>query len=532
MSQLAHKLAQITTNPGVYKYFDANGNLLYIGKAKNLKKRVSSYFTKKHQSPWTELLVQEIADVEVIEVKTELEALMLENSLVKSLRPKYNIQLKDDKTFPFLRISNDELPEFSIVRRVKNDRARYLGPYLSATYIRSMLKLLQSLYGVRTSSKFSYESRSNVPIEIGLGARNLDNISKYREHVESAIRFLSSPQPQMEREIKRTMHYAAQNQEFERAAILRDRLRALEQLRSSQSLFGTSTMNRDYLGIARVGKLVCVYLIFEREGKITDSTHFTFELPTSVDTAELTSAAITYLYIQGLPLPATIELPELPHDAQQLMKLLSEQHGRKVTLHVPQRGDLKERLQRAIDNAHYQIRLESHKKQRREHGLADLARILQLPKPPKRIEAFDISNLGATHIVGASIVFIDGQPAKKEYRKYTIHTPEGQDDFASMRELVYRRVSNKERSLPDLLLIDGGKGQLSAAVDAIRRAQVAVPLVSLAKREELLFLPNQSEPITLSHDSDALLLLMAMRDEVHRFVITFHRQKRSKRLTQ
>jgi excinuclease ABC subunit C len=523
-------LSHISHRPGVYQYYNKAGDLLYVGKAKDLCKRVTSYWQNRNQSPWTQILIEEVADIKVIEVTSELEALMLENSLIKSLKPKYNIKLKDDKTFPFIRVSDEPFPTFSITRQVKNDKARYLGPYFSATYIRSLLKLLQELYGVKTASVKSYESRSTVPKQIGLGSRNLHNKGDYRDQVSSAIKFLAYPQPQMEKIVQQAMQQASLAQRFEQAARLRDRLITLQQLRSSQSLFSPGGKNQDYLGIVQRGNLISVYILFEREGKITNHKDFLFDINGVLSEHELTGHVINYLYINGLPLPHALIVPYEPNDKELLSNMLTEQVGRKITLLVPQRGDTKHRLDMAIENASYQLKLEVMKKERRETGLTDLSNLLKLPKLARRVEAFDISNLGPTHIVGASIVFIDGKPVKKEYRKYKITTPTGQDDFASMRELVYRRISNTERPLPDLLLIDGGKGQLSSACDALKLAKISLPIIALAKKEELIYLPDQPEPLALSHASNSLLLLMAIRDEVHRFVISFHRQRRSKQM--
>lgn len=528
--ELKLKLKELSHEPGVYHYYNSAGDLLYIGKAKDLSKRVNSYFVSKNHSPWTQLLVSEIADIRVIEVTTELEAIMLENSLIKSLRPKYNIQLKDDKTFPFLRISNDPFPIFTVTRKLKNDHARYLGPYFSATYLRSMLQLMKSLYGIKTTNDQSYEARSSVPLELGIGARNLDNQSMYHEAVEAAIKFLATPQPAMEKIIKQKMDEAVRNEEFERAAILRDRLIPLQQLRQSQSLFGTEITERDYLGIAHVGQFISAYVLVERDSKIVDHHSFSFHCAAPLQLNELTELVISYLYFAGLTIPREIFVAVTPTEDSQLKKILSGRRGRKVAIASPHRGDKAKRLATATDNAEHQLKLEGLRKSRRQNGLTDLAHVLNLPHIPKRIEAFDISNLGATNIVGASVVFIDGQPAKGEYRKYKIHTPQGQNDFASMRELVFRRLYNRERQKPDLLVVDGGRGQLSAALDALAQLKMDTPTISLAKKEELIFLPNRSEPIALPHSSDALLLLMAIRDEVHRYVISFHRHRRSKQL--
>lgn len=529
-SQLQEKIRQLPNAAGVYQYYNAHGDLLYVGKAKNLAKRVASYWQKtRNLSPWTQLLVAEIADIKVIEVATELEALLLENSLIKSLRPKFNIQLRDDKTFPFIRVSNDAFPRFSITRKVTNDGSRYFGPFFSATYLRTMFKIIQELFGVKTAkSEHSYESRSSVPQEIGLGARNLDNKDVYDENVRRAITFLTAPQPAMEREIRAQMQEAANLQQFERAAILRDRLHTLQQLRTTQSLFSPTGQDRDYVGVSRIGKLVAVYILFERDGKVVNHQDFRFELSPELTDPELLHTLLEYLYVNGLALPQTIVVTTPPEEVNSLTEQLSEQRGKRVTILAPQRGEAAKRLRTAVENAEYQLKLELARKSRRDAALTDIQRLLNLPKSPRRIEAFDISNLGATNIVGASVVFIDGQPAKREYRKYKINTPKGQDDFASMRELVYRRITNRERPQPNLILIDGGKGQLSAAMDAQQLAGTSIPCIALAKKEEIIFIPGESAGLNLPNTSNALLLLTAIRNEVHRFVLTFHRQRRKK----
>lgn len=473
-------------------------------------------------------MVDEIVDLKTIEVTTETEALMLENSLIKSLRPKYNIMLRDDKTFPFVRVSREKFPCFTIVRKVKNDKARYFGPFITATYLRVLLQLAQNLYGVRLYSDQSYESRSSLPNQIGLGARNIDSEEDYAVNVENAIKFISAPQPEMERTLSAAMKEAAAHQQFEKAAIFRNRLQALQELRNNQSLFSASFKKRDYLGISTVGSSASAYILCEREGKITNSYHYLFSVPSIENPSELTEWIIRYLFVNALPVPNEIVTEHTPFEDTQLREDIKFSSGLAPKFVMPQRGEVKARLDRAQENAAYQLKLESMKKTRRTEALGSLAQILNLKNIPRRIEAFDISNLGATNIVGASIVFIDGQPAKNEYRKYKIETPQGQDDFASMRELVFRRLVNKDRDLPDLMLIDGGKGQLSAAQDAMKRAKVEVAMISLAKKEELIYLPNQSEPVVIKHDNPTLLLLTAIRDEVHRFVIRFHRDRRGR----
>jgi excinuclease ABC subunit C len=526
---LQQSLNQLPHTPGVYQYYDANGQLLYVGKAKDLAKRVQSYFTKPTFSPWTKLLLSEVTSVKVVEVSSELEAVLLENSFIKSLKPKYNIKLKDDKTYPFLRVSKEDFPVFTISRRAGHDKARYYGPYFSATYLHTMLKLLQELYGIKIANDASYENRSSVPKQIGLGARSLDNKEAYQANVIKAVKFITSPQSQIERLVKQAMVEASESERYEQAGILRDRLMSLFQLRESQSLFSPTGENRDYIGFAQSGKLLSIYILFERDGSIVNHKQLMFETPAELGISELYEFILTYLYVNNWVAPQEIVVEAQPADIEETTKLVREQSGRKVAIVVPQRGELKKRLETAIDNASYQLQLERLKTKRTRQGLLDLKQLLNLAQLPKRIEAFDISNLGATAIVGATIVFIDGKPDKNEYRKYNIIVPKGQDDFASMRELVFRRVSNAKRAVPDLLLIDGGKGQLSAALDALKLAQKSIPIISLAKKQELIFVPNQSDPIALAHDSDALLLLTAIRDEVHRYVIGFHRFKRNRK---
>jgi excinuclease ABC subunit C len=528
--KLIDTIAQLPSHPGVYQYFDRKGGLLYVGKANNLQKRVSSYFTRINDSPWTRLMIEEIDSIQVTEVKSELEALLLENSYIKTLRPKYNMKLKDDKTFPFLHVTDEKFPRFIITRQINATRGRYFGPYFSATYLRTLLKLVQMLYGVKTVTDHSYEARSTVPPQIGLGVQHLDNPDLYLEQVEAAIRFLTSAQPQIERKLKIEMEKASESREFEQAAILRDRLRSLIQLRQGQSLFTPQGKNSDYIGICNRGDMVSVYVLFERDGKIVNHKTFLFDVPVTFNMSELTIQVIDYIYIHGLSLPQEIIVETLPDEKLSLETLLSEEAGYKVRLTQPKRGEVYKRLITARDNAAYQLKIETFKDSRREQALSELKNILNLSQLPNRIEACDISNLGAQAIVGATVVFIDGKPDKSEYRKYKIASVTGQDDFASMRDLVFRRVSNKERPLPDLLLIDGGKGQLRAAHDALKLAGHKVPLVALAKREEELFILDQSEPIKLAHSSNALLLLMAMRDEVHRFGLQFHRKRRSRKL--
>lgn len=529
-NSLQEKLNLLPPKPGVYQYFNAEGKLLYVGKAKNIERRVKSYFARPSVSSWTNLMVVEIADIKTIEVATETEALMLENSLIKSLRPKYNIMLRDDKTFPFVRVSHEDFPMFTVVRKVKSDKAKYYGPFLTATYLRGLLQLTQNLYGIRLHAEKSYESRSSLPNEIGLGTRHLDNKVEYVKMVDEATRFIASPQPQMERTLKAAMEEASRSHHYEKAAIIHGRLNSLIELRNNQSMFSPSFRKLDYVGIATAGEVVSVFILCEREGKIVNQDNYMFQTPVT-DMAQITEWVIRFLYINALPVPNELVISSTTLKTDRaLCADIFKTSGLQVKFVTPQRGELKARLERAEGNAAYQLKLESVKKTRRESALASLTKLLDLKKIPKRIEAFDISNLGASNIVGATIVFIDGHPTKKEYRRYIVNNADGPDDFAAMRELVYRRLTNKDRPVPDLLLVDGGKGQLSAAKEAMQRAKISANIIALAKKEELIYQPDISQPIVIDHSDPVLLLLTAIRDEVHRFVINFHRHCRSKTL--
>jgi excinuclease ABC subunit C len=528
-NKLKTEIDSLPNCPGVYQFFDQNHQLLYVGKAKNLQKRIESYWLNSNHTPWIKTMAQEVEAIEIVEVRSEFEALLLENSYIKTLRPKYNIQLRDDKSFPYLQVTNEQFPRFVITRKVKRDGSNYFGPYFSATYLRTLLKLAQLLYGIRTTNERSYESRSSVPPQIGLGVRNSGDAEHYCQQVKQAIAFLTSPQPQVEKALRSEMDHAAEEAQFERAAILRDRLQLLVQMREEQSLFSPHGKNRDYVAVVERASLVSVSILLERDGKIVGHKNFLFQSSTIVSPSERLAEIIEFIYIQGITFPQEIAIEFLPTNHNNLLSFLRRESGHTIELIIPKRGQNMKRFQLARENAMFQLQVETQKLMHSREALRELQRILSLPVSPSRIEACDISNLGSHEIVGASIVFIDGKPMKHEYRKYKILSSLGQDDFASMRDLVFRRISNKERPLPDLLLIDGGKGQLSAAKDAMRLAGRSVPYIALAKREEEIFLPGRTEPLKLDPSSPALLLLMAARDEVHRYVVQFHRQRRGKR---
>ncbi len=529
---LSNALEHLPSRPGVYQFLDAHGRLLYVGKAKNLALRVRTYFRQSSPSPWVTRMTQDIARVEVVEVQSELEARLLENRLIKSLKPKYNLQLRDDKTFPFIRISADNIPIFTITRRVKNDGARYFGPYSSANHLKIILNILQIMYGIRTTGPRSYAARSQVPAQIGAPPDGADNPGDYRARVDQAVSFLNSPPPSVEKRLRTAMTSAAGSHNFELAAILRDRLMAFRSWRQPQNLFLPSGVDRDYIGIAHAGSVIAVFQFFERDGSTTAPRQFIFDDPRNISVSERLGAILEFLYSHPAIVPAEIVVPQLPKSVLEISRYLSHSRGKRVTIRVPLRGKWRAKADLAMENARYQLRLEAFGQRRRENGLTNLAELLGLPHPLHRIEAFDVSNLGSSEAVGASVAFIDGQPAKNEYRQYIIKSQSGQNDFAAMRDIVFRRIQNSRRVQPDLILVDGGKGQLSAAQDAFKLAGRHFPVVALAKKNEQLYLPNQSRPLIIPHDAPSLLLLTAIRDEVHRFGLSFHRRRRRKNFLQ
>ncbi len=558
---LAPKPTDIPTSPGSYQFYSADNEILYVGKAKNLRSRVASYFQNgpKHNMRIDQML--EIADrVEWIVVSNETESLLLEYSLIQQHKPRYNVRLKDDKSYPWLAITMGEKWPRAGLHRGKHKRGvKYFGPYTSAYTIRETLDVLTTIFPVRTCSPAKYadykrRGRGCLLYDIGkccapcIGAVEKE---QYDDYVHSLTAFLGGDNRDAAAQVQAQMELASRNQEFEKAAILRDRLELLQQIIERQEIYGSERENFDVLSFVSDNIEICVELFRVRRGRLLGSRRFILE-PQEISPDEtLIDQVLIRLYEGQLPevIPSTVFVSELPSDHRAYDKLLSSQRGDKVTLKVPLKGSKKKLLDLASENA--QDSLSRRKKTRindieqRTNALADLVKQLDLKRVSLRIECFDISHIQGTNTVASMVVLDDGLPKKSDYRHFTITHGQGNDDFLSMEEAITRRFTafqgrtlekNKQDSfsvLPDLLLIDGGKGQLSAVMRALTSLGMEdkFDVASLAKREEEVFRPNESLPHVIPVGSLSLMLLQVIRDEAHRFAITHHRKKRTAAMT-
>ncbi|MDT2845224.1 excinuclease ABC subunit UvrC [Enterococcus thailandicus] len=530
--RIKNKLALLPDQPGCYLMKDKNGTIIYVGKAKILKNRVRSYFTGSHNTK-TERLVSEIEDFEYIVTESNIEALLLEINLIKKNDPKYNIMLKDDKTYPFIKITNEKYPRLVITRKVLKDKATYFGPYPDVGAANETKKILDRLFPLR-KCKPSQTKEPCLYYHLG------QCLCPYFFHVDPAVyteivdevkQFLGGDYVAIETEIQQKMEVAAENMEFEKAAEYRDQIRAIDTVMTRQKMTNTDLKNRDVFGYAVDKGWMCVQVFFVRQGKLIERDVSMFPFYNEPEEDFLTYIGQFYqenehFIPQEVLIPDTIDKPSV--EALLSTKVLQ-----------PQRGEKKKLVELANKNARVALNerfdLIVRKQERTIGAVEKLGNAMNIPTPI-RIEAFDNSNIMGTSPVSAMVVFIDGKPAKKEYRKYKIKTVQGPDDYASMKEVIYRRYSRVLKEglpLPDLILIDGGKGQVDVAREVLaNQLGVDIPIAGLAKNDkhktsELLFGPELSV-IPLERNSQEFFLLQRIQDEVHRFAITFHRQLRSK----
>lgn len=530
-SSLKDKLAVLPEKPGCYLMKNKDGDIIYVGKAKVLKNRVRSYFTGSHDGK-TQLLVSEIADFEYIVVSSAIEALILECNLIKQHNPRYNVMLKDDKTYPYIKITNEKHPRLEITRKVVKDKARYFGPYANAGAASEVKKLLDRLYPLRKCKTLPKQ----VCLYYHLGQCLAPCVHEVpaeenQRLVEEICRFLDGGHEEVKRELTEKMLQAAENMEFERAKELRDQIRSIEAVMEKQKVTFTDTVDRDIIGFAVDKGWMCVQIFYMRQGKMIERETTSF--PFYGDEAEDFMSYVTqFYYDKQNALPKEILLPE-----QSEPELLAEWLGVKV--YAPKRGKKRELVQMASENARIALQekfaLMSKDDARTIQAVHNLGHVLGIGTP-HRIEAFDNSNIQGTEPVSAMVVFTDGRPDKKEYRKFKIKSVEGPDDYGAMREVIrrrYTRLLKENQPLPDLIVIDGGKGQISAAMDVLENELgLYIPVCGLAKDEKhrtaQLLYGDPPEPVELRRDSYEFYLLQRIQDEVHRFAITFHRQARSR----
>ena len=532
-------LAVLPDKPGVYLMHDAEGKVIYVGKAVVLKNRVRSYFRNlASHTPKVKAMVAKIAEIETIITSSEVEALILECNLIKKYRPRYNISLKDDKSYPYLKVTmQEDFPRLHMTRRLMRDGAKYYGPYADAGAMYETMKLLKTMFPLRTCRKMNPDRPClNYHIKRCL-APCAGYVSKeeYGKMIKSVCMVLDGRTTELERDLKQRMQEAAEEYAFEEAARLRDQLQAVERLNESQKAVTNNGGDMDVIGFAQDMTGNCLQIFFVRKGKLIGRDNF-FLQDGSEAPQEVLTAFIKQYYNEATFIPREIVLPQLPEaEEQQLIELwLREKAERRVELLTPQRGIKRELLQLANDNAlkllAERLRKGSLSLKNDEQAAEELQQALGLEHSLERMDCFDISHTQGSETVASMVVFRNGSISKKDYRKYKIVSAEGKpDDFKSMQEVVYRRYKDYE-DLPNLVVIDGGKGQLSSALEVIRGLGLEdLPVVGLAKREEEIFLPHQSTSILLDRDSAALHLIQRIRDEAHRFAITFHRNLRGKR---
>lgn len=553
---LSERLAALPTKPGVYLMKDVRNDVIYVGKAVNLRNRVRSYFhAPASHNPKVQRLVEHVKDFEFIVTGSELEALILECNLIKKYRPHYNVRLKDDKRYPYIKITmQEDYPRIYLVRRMLDDGARYFGPYTSSRAVHQTMELLRKLFPYLTCKReiTGKDTRPCLYFHIGrcvgpcIGAVSKE---QYRELVQQIILFLEGKQERIVKQLEQEMSSASERLDFERAAILRDQVDALKTVIRKQIIVSAARQDQDIIAFARSDGQACVQVFFIRSGKLIGREYFVLTGTQDEDANAIMSSFITQFYDEAAYVPATLLLQHHVDEALVIEGWLRDKRGGRVAIRVPRKGQARELVQLAAENAmetlnNLQAQWQAEQA-RQVDALGELQRHLELPAAPTRIECYDISNVQGTSATGSMVVFVKGVPRKSEYRRFKIKTVEGANDYAMLQEVLARRFKRaasqavaedsaeleKEgwRVLPDLVIVDGGKGQLSAAREVMAALQVDhIPTIGLAKKQEEVFVPDQTDPILLPRDSEALYLLQRVRDEAHRFAIGYHRRLRER----
>lgn len=547
-SNLESKLKNLPDNPGVYQFLNEKGKVIYVGKARNLKHRVRSYFHGSVNSAKILALVNKINDFELIVTDNEIEALVLENNLIKDLKPRYNINLKDDKTYPFIKVSNEPYPQVYPTRNVVKDGSKYFGPYTNVKDMKTALRMINQVFMIR-SCKFNItqeaieKKKFKVCLDFHIHkcdgpCEGLVSEKEYNDMVGEVIKLLRGKTDDLVKELTAKMEKAVEKMEFEKAAEIRDKRDQLNVISAKQKIVASDFEDRDVISIAYEGKDSACSVFNIRSGKLTAKKQLKLAIEDGEVPEEIYAAAIKFYYGEFVEIPKEILLEIEPTDKEIISTWLSERAGRKVKFVIPKKNSNALSLIRMCkQNAILQLKEIQIQKMKNQgnvpYSLSALQRDLRLNRLPKRIECFDISNLQGTDCVASMVVFVDGKPKKSLYRKFIIKTVEGPDDFSSMREVIerrYKKLKEDNEVLPDLIMVDGGKGQLSSAVSVLDELGFEkFNIIGLAKRLEEVFFPENSEPESIPKTSSGLKLLQQVRDEAHRFAITFHRNRRSKR---
>ena len=545
---LTDKLKNIPTKPGVYIYYDRQKKVLYVGKAKNLRNRVRSYFQKSRSlDPRLTLMISKIADLEFIVTDTEVEALILEANLIKDKKPRYNVDLRDDKTFPYIRITAEDFPQVFTTRKVIRDGSIYFGPYTNVKDMRDALTTLKGIFTIR-SCKFDLNDTvvANKKVQLCLDyyiqkckgpCQQYQSKESYSEMIVRVKEFLQGKTTRLREELVLEMQDLASRQKYEDAAKIRDKINALEKYRNLQKIVMADILDRDIFAMASEDDDACAVIFKIREGKVINRIHYYLSSVLHKPSEEILEHFINQYYTRTDEIPREIYLMENLKQSQNIEKWLGSRVSHSVKLIVPKVGEKKKLIDMCLTNARYlleELKLQKLKnKDYIPHVLASMQRDLNLPKPPRHIECFDISNIQGSDPVASMVCFRNGRPLKSDYRKFLIKSKSTPDDFAMMREVIrrrYTRLIKEKKALPDLIVVDGGKGQLSSAVLVLNKLGLSSqPVIGLAKRLEEIFIPGHSDAQMLPRTSSSLKLLQNIRDEAHRFAITFHRQQRKKR---
>jgi excinuclease ABC subunit C len=549
-NSLKEKMTSAPRSPGAYIMKDAQGKVIYVGKANDLKSRIGSYFTGKDTRPMAPFLMARVSDIEFITTSTEKEALILENNLIKRHRPRYNVNLRDDKTYYHLSLDpTEKFPRLQLVRKRLNNAALYFGPYPSGLAAKETLRFVQQIFPLRTCRNRDFKLRPRPCLEYQIGkclapCKGLIDEEAYRKLAQSAVSFLQGRRRELISGIKTQMEEAAENLDFEEAARLRDRVAALEHALEKQNVDWGGTKDQDVWGVYNHEDNYQPCILFVREGKLLGSKSFA-PVKMKMDQTEIITSYLTQYYYCGANIPDEIIIPCSLSDEAVITEWLTDKKGKKVALTVPSRGTKNALLDMAVANARSLWESGQKKEEQKTAGMKILQEKLSLAKLPQRMECYDISNIGGKHAVGSMVVFQDGEPDKSGYRRFRIKTVSESDDYAMMYEVLSRRFARGE-NLPDLVVVDGGKGQLNVALLVLKDLKIKIDVIGLAKEEratpsgkkiikkktakseDRVYLPGRKDAVYLSAWPQALRLLQQVRDEAHRFALSYHHQIKQK----
>jgi len=550
MSELEEKLENISRSPGVYLFKDKNKKVIYVGKARVLRNRVRSYFQEgRDEGMKLRRLVANIRDVETIVTDSEMEALILEANLIKEYKPRYNVNLKDDKSFPFIRVTNEKFPRIFPTRHVVRDGSKYFGPYTDVASMRSLLKTIKRIFPIRncnlqltdnTIAAGKFKVCLNYHIKKCMGpCEGLITETEYQQIVKNVVDFINGRDNVVVDELTKRMALFADNQQFEKAARIRDQIHSIKDFQYKQKIVTPDDIDRDLFAIYAEEDDACGVLFKVRQGRIIARRHFYFSGVEGETEGRILEHLLIRHYGHAESIPSEVYVPVALDDGENLEQWLSQKHQARTSIIFPKRGEKARLLKMAQQNAKLlldELKLQKLKdKDYIPHSLKALQRDLRLQNPPMRIEAFDISNIQGSDATASLVTFVNGQAHKSEYRRFKIRSKSTPDDFAMMAEAVSRRYTRQlkeNQPLPDLILVDGGKGQLSTALQVLQNLGLAnIPIIGLAKRLDEVFVPDSSEPQNIPRVSSGLKLLQRIRDEAHRFAVTYHRKLRGQRST-